>query len=95
MNYILIDQNFEHLFLQLRANISLRKSLKVFSLKNNNLGVIDLCKGIPNNKISSRAEFKNLEIFDCSENKIFFVSNIIINAIKNIKIFDLTIIERK
>lgn len=89
-NLGLIDQNFEHLFLQLRANISLRKSLKVFSLKNNNLGVIDLCKGIPNNKISSRAEFKNLEIFDCSENKIFFVSNIIINAIKNIKIFDLT-----
>jgi Leucine-rich repeat (LRR) protein len=52
--------------------------------------MIDLCKGIPNNKIIDRAEFSNLEIFDCSNNKIFYVSNITINAIKNIKLFDLT-----
>jgi len=89
-NIGLIDVNFEHFFFKIRANISLRKNLKYISLKNNLLGMIDLCKGIPNNKIIDRAEFSNLEIFDCSNNKIFFVSNITINAIKNIKIFDLT-----
>jgi len=89
-NVGLIDVNFEHFFFKIRSNISLRKNLKYFSLKNNYLGMIDLCKGIPNNKIIDRAEFSNLEIFDCSDNKIFYVSNITINAIKNIKLFDLT-----
>ena len=89
-NVGLIDVNFEHFFFNIRTNISLRKNLKYLSLKNNLLGMIDLCKGIPNNKISARAEFSNLEIFDCSNNKIFYVSNISINAIKNIKLFDLT-----
>ena len=89
-NVGLVDVNFEHFFFKIRSNISLRKNLKYFSLKNNLLGMIDLCKGIPNNKIIDRAEFSNLEIFDCSNNKIFYVSNITINAIKNIKLFDLT-----
>jgi hypothetical protein len=89
-NVGLIDANFEHFFFKIRSNISLRKNLKYLSLKNNFLGMIDLCKGIPENKIFDRGEFSNLEMFDCSNNKIFYVSNIAINAIKNIKLFDLT-----
>ena len=89
-NVGLINENFEHLFFQIRANILLRKNLKILSVKNNNIGIIDLCKGIPDNQITSKAEFPNLTIMDFSNNKIFFISNKIINAIKNIKLIDLT-----
>ena len=89
-NVGLINENFENLLFQIRANILLRKNLKIISVKNNNIGIIDLCKGIPDNQITSKAEFPNLTIMDFSNNKIFFISNKIINAIKNIKLIDLT-----
>ena len=86
----LINENFEYLFFQIRANIYLRKNLIIISFKNNNIGILDLCKGIPENQIKAKAEFPNLEIMDFSNNKIFFISKVIINIIKNIKIVDLT-----
>ena len=89
-NIGLINENFEHLFFQIRININLRKNLKIISFKNNNIGMLDLCKGIPENQIKAKAEFPNLEIMDFSNNKIFFISKVIINIIKNIKIIDLT-----
>ena len=89
-NIGLINENFEHLFFQIRANIVLRKNLKIISFKNNNIGMLDLCKGIPENQIKSKAEFPYLEIMDFSNNKIFFISKVIINIIKNVKIIDLT-----
>ena len=89
-NVGLINENFENLLFQIRANILLRKNLKIISVKNNNIGIIDLCKGIPDNQITSKAEFPNLTLMDFSNNKIFFISNKIINAIKNIKLIDLT-----
>ena len=89
-NVGLINENFEHLFFQIRANISLRKILKVISVKNNKIGIVDLTKGIPDNQIISKSGFTELEILDFSDNKIFFFSKKIINAIKKIKIIDLT-----
>ena len=89
-NVGLINENFEYLFFQIRANINLRKNLKIFSVKNNKIGIIDLTKGIPDNLIVSKVEFSNLEILDFSNNKVFFFSKKIINAIKKIKIIDLT-----
>ena len=89
-NIGLINENFEHLFFQIRANIALRKNLQIISFKNNNIGMLDLCKGIPENQIKAKAEFPNLEIIDFSNNKIFFISKVIINIIRNIKIIDLT-----
>ena len=87
----LISENFEHLFFQIRGNPNLRKNLKVLSFKNNNIGMLDLCKGIPDNLIQSwGAEFLNLEIMDFSNNKIFFISSKTINLIKKIKLLDLT-----
>ena len=89
-NVGLINENFEYLFFKIRDNDNLRKNLKVISFKNNNIGMLDLCKGIPDNLIVSRVEFLNLEIMDFSNNKIFSISTKIINLIKKIKLFDLT-----
>lgn len=89
-NIGLINENFEHLFFQIRANINLRKNLKIISVKNNKIGIVDLTKGIPDNQIILKVQFPELEILDFSNNKIFFFSKKIINAIKKIKIIDLT-----
>ena len=89
-NIGLINENFEYLFFQIRSSNLLRNNLKVLSVKNNNIGLIDLCKGIPDNLILEKAQFPNLEIMDFSNNKIYFVSNKMINAIKHIKVIDLT-----
>ena len=48
-NVGLINENFEYLFFKIRDNDNLRKNLKVISFKNNNIGMLDLCKGIPDN----------------------------------------------
>ena len=89
-NIGLINENFEHLFFQIRSSLLLRNNLKVLSVKNNNIGLIDLCKGIADNQILEKAQFPNLEILDFSNNKIYFVSNKIMNAIRHIKVIDLT-----
>lgn len=89
-NVGLITENFEYLFFQMRANTNLRKNLKVISFKNNNIGMLDLCKGVPYNLIVSKAEFTNLEVMDFSNNKIFCISINIKYILKNIKIIDLT-----
>lgn len=85
-----INENFEHFFIQIRKNTVLRKNLKILSVKNNSIGILDLCKGVPDNQIKTKIDFPNLEIMDFSNNKVFYVSKLIINALKNIKVIDLT-----
>ena len=89
-NIGLIDDNFQHIFIQIRSNRYLKNNLKIISLKNNNIGLFDPCKGIDDNKIDEELGLSNLEVFDLSNNKIFFITNKMINALKNIKVIDLT-----
>ena len=89
-NIGLIDDNFQHIFIQIRSNRYLKNNLKIISLKNNNIGLFDPCKGIDDNKIDEELGLSNLEVLDLSNNKIFFITNKMINALKNIKVIDLT-----
>ena len=89
-NIGLIDDNFQNLFNQIKSNKNLKNSLKLISLKNNNIGLMDPCKGIDDNKIEEVLGLSNLEIFDLSNNKIYFITNKMINALKQIKLIDLT-----
>ena len=89
-NIGLIDDNFKSLFNQIRSNKSLKNNLKVISLKNNSIGLMDPCQGIDDNKIEEELGLSNLEVFDLSNNKIFFITNKMINALKSIKLIDLT-----
>ena len=56
---------------------------------NNIIGISDLCKGVPYNRIKIKVEFQNKEILDFFNNKIFYVLKLI-NALNNLKIIDLT-----
>ena len=89
-NIGLIDDNFQHIFIQIRSNRYLKNNLKIISLKNNSIGLFDPCKGIDDNKIDEELGLSNLEVLDLSNNKIFFITNKMINALKNIKVIDLT-----
>ena len=89
-NVGLIDDNFQSLFNQIKSNKNLKNSLKLISLKNNSIGLMDPCKGIDDNKIEEVLGLSNLEVFDLSNNKIFFITNKMINALKKIKLIDLT-----
>ena len=89
-NIGLIDENCQSLFYQIRSNKFLKNNLKYISLKNNNIGLLDPCKGIDDNEIDSVLGLNNLEIFDLSNNKIFFVSTKMLNTLKNIKLINLT-----
>ena len=89
-NIGLIDYNLQTLFYQIRSNKILKNSLKIISLKNNNIGMVDPCKGLESCEILDKLGFKNLEVFDLSNNKIFFISNSIINPLINLKLIDLT-----
>ena len=55
----LIDDNFQSLFNQIKSNKNLKNSLKLISLKNNSIALMDPCKGIDDNKIE---EFQAYQI---------------------------------
>ena len=84
------DDNFQSLFGQIKLNDFLKNNLKLISLKNNNIGLIDPCKGLDDDKIDEILGLSNLEILDLSNNKIFFITFQMIGALKNIKMIDLT-----
>ena len=84
------DDNFHSLFKQIKKNDFLKNNLKLISLKNNNIGLIDPCKGSDDDKFAQDLGLFNLEIFDLSNNKIFFITSHMLGALKNIKLLDLT-----
>ncbi len=85
----LINENFNALFEQLRTNIMMRKNLRIFSVKNNNISFLDYKKGYADNILKSMS-FTNLEFFDLSYNRIYLFQNQIFNSLENIKVIDLT-----
>ncbi len=89
-NINLIDDNLQSLFIQIRTNKYLKHNLKYISLKNNSIGLMDPCKGIDDNKIEEVLGLSNLEVLDLSNNKIFFITNKMINTLKKIKLINLT-----
>ena len=84
------DDNFHSLFKEIKKNDFLKNNLKLISLKNNNIGLIDPCKGSDDDKFAQDLGLFNLEIFDLSNNKIFFITSHMLGALKNIKLLDLT-----
>ncbi len=89
-NLGLNEDNFQHLFMIIKSNKYLKNNLKLISLKNNNIGLVDPCKGLDSDKIEQGLGLANLEIFNLSNNKIFFITFEMVNALKNIKLIDLT-----
>jgi len=89
-NLGLNDDNFQNLFMIIKSNKYLKNNLKLISLKNNNIGLVDPCKGLDSDKIEQGLGLANLEIFNLSNNKIFFITFEMVNALKNIKLIDLT-----
>ena len=85
----LINENFNVLFEQLRTNIMMRRHLRIFSVKNNNISFLDYKKGYADNILKSMS-FTNLEFFDLSYNRIYLFQNQIFNSLENIKVIDLT-----
>ena len=89
-NLGLNDDNFQNLFMIIKSNKYLKNNLKLISLKNNNIGLVDPCKGLDSDKIEQGLGLANLEIFNLSNNKIFFITFEMVNALKNIELIDLT-----
>ena len=89
-NLGLNNDNFQNLFMIIKSNKYLKNNLKLISLKNNNIGLVDPCKGLDSDKIEQGLGLANLEIFNLSNNKIFFITFEMVNALKNIKLIDLT-----
>ena len=89
-NLGLNDDNFQNLFMIIKSNKYLKNNLKLISLKNNNIGLVDPCKGLDSDNIEQGLGLANLEIFNLSNNKIFFITFEMVNALKNIKLIDLT-----
>ena len=89
-NIGLIDDNFNSIFMQIRKNRLLKNNLKYISFKNNNIGLMDPSKGIDDDKIEKELGLNNLEVLDLSNNRIFFINSQIINALKKIKLINLT-----
>ena len=84
------DDNFHNLFELIKSNNFLKNNLQLISLKNNNIGLIDPCKGLDDDEIDKVLGLSNLEILDLSNNKIFFITFQMIVALKKIKLVDLT-----
>jgi len=89
-NIGLIDDNFNSIFMQIRSNRLLKNNLKYISFKNNNIGLFEPSKGIDQNKLEEELGLINLEVLDLSNNRIFFMSIQMINALKKIKLIDFT-----
>ena len=85
----LINENFNPLFDQIRKNEIMRKNLRVFSVKNNNISFLDYKKGYADNILKTMA-FNNLEILDMSYNKLYLFQNQIFNTLDKISLIDLT-----
>ena len=85
----LINGNFNDLFETIRKNEKMRKNLRIFSVKNNNISFLDYKKGYADNILKSMT-FNNLEILDMSYNKIYLFQNQIFNSLEAIKLIDLT-----
>ena len=84
------DDNFHDLFELIKSNSFLKNNLQLISLKNNNIGLIDPCKGLDDDAIAEGLGLSNLEILDLSNNKIFFITFQMIDTLKKIKLIDLT-----
>ena len=84
------DDNFHNLFELIKSNNFLKNNLQLISLKNNNIGLIDPCKGLDDDEIDKVLGLSNLEILDLSNNKLFFITFQMIVALKKIKLVDLT-----
>jgi hypothetical protein len=80
------DDNFHNLFELIKSNNFLKNNLQLISLKNNNIGLIDPCKGLDDDEIDKVLGLSNLEILDLSNNKIFFITFQMIVALKKNKI---------
>lgn len=88
-NVGLINENFNILFEQLRRNEKMRKNLRIFSVKKNNISFLDYKKGYADNILKTMT-FTNLEVLDMSYNKLYLFQNQIFNCLDSIKIIDLT-----
>ena len=88
-NVGLINENFNILFEQLRKNEIMRKNLRIFSVKNNNISFLDYKKGYADNILKTMT-FKNLEVLDMSYNRIYLFQTKIFNSLDSIKLIDLT-----
>ena len=84
------DDNFHNLFELIKSNNFLKNNLQLISLKKNNIGLIDPCKGLDDDEIDKVLGMSNLEILDLSNNKIFYITFQMIVALKKIKLVDLT-----
>ena len=85
----LINENFNDLFEKIRKNEKMRKNLRIFSVKKNNISFLDYKKGYADNILKSMS-FNNLELLDMSYNKIYLFQNQIFNSLEVIKLIDLT-----
>lgn len=89
-NIGLIENNFKDIIMQISKNEQMKHNLKLFSVKNNNIGLVDPCSNLDNDKIPAKIGLNNLEVFDLSNNKIFLISVKMLNALTSIKVIDLT-----
>ena len=85
----LIKENFNDLFDKIRNNEIMRKNLRIFSVRNNNISFLDFRNRYADN-ILAKLIFKNLEILDISYNKLYFFQNQFFNTLEKIKLIDLT-----
>ena len=85
----LIKENFNDLFDKIRNNEIMRKNLRIFSVRNNNISFLDFRNRYADN-ILAKLIFKNLEILDISYNKLYFFQNQFFNTLEKIKLIDIT-----
>ena len=99
-NIGLVNESFNSIFSDLKNNIEFMNNIKIFSIKNNNISILNLNfeevkeeakeNEDNNNDTESNKKYNSLEFLNLSDNKISKLSSTIFDLLPAIKVIDIT-----
>jgi hypothetical protein len=99
-NIGLVNESFNSIFSDLKNNIEFINNIKIFSIKNNNISILNLNfeevkeeakeNEDNNNDTESSKKYNSLEFLNLSDNKISKLSSTIFDLLPAIKVIDIT-----
>ena len=99
-NIGLVNESFNSIFSDLKNNIEFMNNIKIFSIKNNNISILNLNfeevkeeakeNEDNNNESESSKKYNSLEFLNLSDNKISKLSSTIFDLLPAIKVIDIT-----
>lgn len=99
-NIGLVNESFNSIFSDLKNNIEFINNIKIFSIKNNNISILNLNfeevkeeakeNEDNNNESESSKKYNSLEFLNLSDNKISKLSSTIFDLLPAIKVIDIT-----